>query len=228
MFIAFSKIEQAVYPTDGLQNPQTPGNDMVLIFYRTYMRAAFCNVYSKKAFGEYWNGTSNKKVSRKLWTPEMKAFYEDKITEVPKPPFVFKFTVIGWIFVLMIIGFFGYLTYDSMKPPLPKPEQYVAMEKAPAAGDVYFGHYEVYKEKGTPIGAKIGYGWFKVINVEADVYYLATSIEMHKGYQPKEQLNNVDFETEPMSPLKLSEQTGYNIRFKSADGLTEVYITDKK
>ncbi|MDX3917418.1 MULTISPECIES: hypothetical protein [Olivibacter] len=70
--------------------------------------------------------------------------------------------------------------------------------EAPAAGDIYFGHYEAYKGKGTPIGAKIGYGWFKVVKVEGEDYYLARNTEMNKGHKPKEQLNSTDFETESM------------------------------
>ena len=102
------------------------------------------------------------------------------------------------------------------------------MEKAPAAGDVYFGRYEIYKEKGNPLGMEGRFGWFKVLNVDGDTYHIATSTEMSRGHQPKEQMNSTDFETETLPAVKLSEQTGYNIRFISDDGLTEIYITDKK
>lgn len=228
MFFAISKIEQAAHHTDGLQNPKNPDNPMVLGIYRTQMRTAIFTVYSKKAYGEFWDDALGKKISRRLWSPEMKVFSAQKVADAPKPPYIFKFTIIGWIFVLLVMTAFGLIAYNSMKPPVPKPAEYVAMEKAPVAGDIFFGHYEAYKEKGTPIGAEIGYGWFKVIKVEGDDYHITKSTEMHKGYKPKEELNNIDFETESMSPLKLTEQTGYNIRFKSSDGLTEIYITDKK
>lgn len=227
MFFAISKTEQATHPADGLQNPQNPSNPMVLAVYRTLMRTAVCSVYSKKAFGEFWDGTDRKTIPKGRWTPEMKAFAKQKVAGAPRPPFIFKLTVAGWIFVLLVVAFFGFMAYNGMKPPKPKSAETVAMEKKPAAGDIYFGHFETYKQKGNPLGAKTGHGWFRIDKVTGEDFYIAKSKEMSKTHQPKEQLNSTDFEAESL-PLKLSEQTGYNIRFKSADGLTEVYITDKK
>lgn len=84
------------------------------------------------------------------------------------------------------------------------------------------------RKKGILIGAEIRFGWFKVAKVENNEYHIAKSTEMNRGYKPKEQLNNTDFEVQSMPPVKITEQTGYNISFKSDDGLTEIYITDKK
>lgn len=228
MFFIIHKIEQAVHHTDKLQNPKNPGNPMVLGVYRQRTSTAVVIIYSKQAFAEFWDDTEQKKIARRLWTPEMKAFAKQKTAEAPKPPYIFKMTIVGWIFVLFFIGFFAYLTYYSLKPPLPKPAEYVEMEKAPAEGDIYFGRYEIYKEKGNPLGMEGRFGWFKVLKVDGDVYHIAKSTEMNRSHKPKEQLNSTDFETESMSPVKLKEQTGYNIRFLSDDGLTEIYITDKK
>ncbi|HLT87902.1 MAG TPA: hypothetical protein VKZ57_09940 [Sphingobacterium sp.] len=228
MFFSISKIEQAVHHTDKLQNPKNPGNPMVLGIYRNNVKTVIYSIYTKKTFGEYWDTEENKKIPKRLWTPEMKAFYKEKALEAPKPPYLYKITIFGWLFVLFFIGVFGYLIYDSVKPPLPKSEEYVAMETPPAEGDIYFGKYEIYKEKGNPLGAEIRFGWFKVLQTDGNVYHLAKSIEMNRGHKPKEQLNSTDFETESLPPVKLKEQTGYNIRFLSEDGLTEIYITDKK
>ncbi|MFC6098831.1 hypothetical protein [Olivibacter domesticus] len=228
MFFLINKIEQGAHHADGLQNPKTPNNPMVLGVYRTLMRTAICSVYSKKAYGEFWDDVARKKISRRYWTSEMKTFATHKVAEAPKPPFIFKLTIVGWIFILLIIAFFGYLTYESVKPPLPKPAEYVAMDQAPAEGDIYFGNYEIYKEKGNPMGAEIRFGWFKVLKVDGDLYHIAKSTEMNRGHKSKEKLNSTDFETESMPLVKLKEQTGYNIRFISDDDLTEIYITDKK
>ncbi len=227
MFFAISKIEQATHHADGLQNPQNSSNPMVLAVYRTLMRTAVCSVYSKKAFGEFWDGTARKTIPKGRWTPEMKTFARQKVAEAPRPPFIFKLTVAGWIFVLLVVAFFGFMTYNNMKPPIPPSAKTAAMEKAPAAGDIFFGHFETYKEKGNPLGIKTGYGWFRVNEVTGEDFYIAKGKEMSKTHKPKDQLNSSNFETEHM-PLKLLEQTGYNLRFKSDDGLTEVYITDKK
>ncbi|WP_313261538.1 hypothetical protein [Sphingobacterium sp.] len=51
---------------------------------------------------------------------------------------------------------------------------------------------------------------------------------MSKTSKPKEQLNNSNYEIDTLPAVQLLEQTGYNIRFKSADGLTAIYISDKK
>ena len=228
MFFAIDKIEQNAHHTDLLQNPKTPGNAMVLGIYRNKIRTALYIVNTKKTYGEYWDKVENKRIPKKLWTPEMKAFYKEKALDAPKPPYIFKITVIGWIFVLLMVGIFVMLVYDAVKPPLPKPDTYVAMEQAPVAGDIYFGKYEIYKEKGNPLGAEIRFGWFKILEVEGDVYHIAKSTEMNQGHKPKEQLNSTDFEAESMPLVELKEQTGYNIRFLSDDGLTEIYITDKK
>ena len=226
MFFAIDKIEVGAFEVQ--ENPKNSGNLMILTVFRTQSRTAFFTVNSKKAFAEFWDGSERKKIAKRFWSPQMKTFAAQKIAETPKPSFIFKFTIVGWIFNLLVIAFFGYLIYDSVKPPVAKPAEYVAMEQSPVEGDIYFGHFEIYKEKGTPIGAKIGYGWFKVSKVEGGSYYLSKSTQMSQVHKPKEELNSTDFESETMTSLKLMEQTGYNLRFKSEDGLTEVYITEKK
>ncbi|MBE8715317.1 hypothetical protein [Sphingobacterium hungaricum] len=228
MFFVINKIEHAVHSNDGLHNPKNPSNPMVLGIYRTQSKTALFTVYSKKAYGEFWDEVTQKKIPRRFWIPEMKAFASQKAAEAPQPPFIFKLTVVGWIFVALMIATMGLIVYQEVKPPVPKSAIYTAMEKAPVVGDIFFGHYEKYKEKRTPIGAEIGFGWFKIVKVEGSDFYLSKSMEMSKTSKPKEQLNSSDYETETLPALQLSEQTGYNIRFKSADGLTEVYISEKK
>ena len=192
------------------------------------MRAAIISVNTKKAFGEFWDDVEQKIIPRRSWSSEMKTFAAEKIAAAPKPPFIFKLTIWGWIFVLLIVALFAYLIYDSTKPPLPQSEVAMAMEKTPAPGDIFFGNYELYKEKGNPVGAEVRFGWFKISKVEAGTYFLVKSTEMNKSYKPKEQMNSSSFETEEMPPVKITEQTGYNIRFKSDDGKATIYITDKK
>ncbi|WP_312555159.1 hypothetical protein [Empedobacter brevis] len=157
----------------------------------------------------------------------MKTFAKQKITAAPQPPFIFKFTLAGWIFVFLIFGLFGYIIYDSVKPSLPKPVEYVAMKQTPAEGDVYFGHYETYKEDGSREPGGLGFGWFKVVKVEGNVYHIVKSTQMNKGYKSKEGLNSTEFEAESI-PVTITKQQGYIINLKAADGKTELYFTDKK
>ena len=228
MFFSIRKIEQGTYYNDKLQNPKNSDNPMVLVVFRQLTRTALFSIHSKKAYGEFWDKTAQKKIARRMWTSDMKAFVQQKTTEAPKPPYIFKITVVGWLFILLTVAAIGLIIYEEVKPPAPKSIEYVAMEKAPVVGDIFFGHYEIYKEKGNPLGAEIGFGWFKITKVDGNNFYLSKSTEMSKTSKPKEQMNHTDFETGDLPVVKLSEQTGYNIRFKSVDGLTEIYITDKK
>ena len=227
MFFVINKIEQAVHPTDGLDNPKNPANPMVLGIYRTQSRTALFTVYSKKAYGEFWDDQERKKITRRYWTSEMKAFARKKITGAPKPPFIFKLTIVGWIFVAIMIFTMGLIVYQEVKPPAPKSAEYVAMEQNPVVGDIYLGRYEAFKEAGDRIASGLGFGWFKVIKVEGDVYHMAKSTEMSKNHKPKEELNSTDFETEG-TPVKITEQAGYMINMKGIDDKMEIYLTEKK
>lgn len=227
MIFSISKIEQGTYHDDTLQNPKNIGNPMTFVVFRQFTRTALFSVHSKKAYGEFWDKITQKKIARSIWTPEMKTFAREKVAETRKPPFIFKLTIFGWLFLLLVVAFFGMVIYQEAKPPVPKSAEYVAMEKAPAVGDILYGHYEIYKEKGNPIGTEIGFGWFKINKIDGDNYYLSKSTETSKTSKPKEQMNHTNFETEDLPMVQLSEQTGYNMRFKSADGLTEIYISDK-
>ncbi|MFD2556603.1 hypothetical protein [Sphingobacterium tabacisoli] len=227
MFFVINKIEQASHKTDRLQNPKNPSNPMVLGIYRTESRTALFHVYSKKAYGEFWDDTERKKIASRDWTSEMKGFANQKVAEAPKPPFIFKLTIVGWIFVALMIATMGLIIYQETKAPAPKSAEYIAMEQAPAVGDIYFGRYEAFKESGDRIASGIGFGWFKVIQVEGNVYHIARSAEMSKTHKPKEELNSTDFESEG-TPAKITEQAGYMINMKAVDGKMEIYFTEKK
>lgn len=228
MFFLVQQIEEAMYSADGLQNPKNPGNAMALGIYRTHFKTAIVKSQSKKPAGIYWDTVLNKRIANRHWTPEMKAFAQQKVSEMPKPTYFMKLTLVGWLVMMLVIAFFGYLFYDSQKPPLPKSATSIAMEQQPAVGDIYFGHYEIYQEKGAPIGAKVGFGWFKIAKVEGNNYLIATSKAMSKNAQPKAQMDSVNFEIETLPALQLKELKPYSVRFKSADGLAEVYLSDKK
>jgi len=223
MFFSLQQYEAARFAASQLQNPQSADREMTLVFVRTKMRMAVCTVNSKKAAGEFRDLNTGQVIPTRLWTTEMKTFYQTKSSQVPNPPFVFKMTILGWIAVLLIVGFLGMLIYDGAKPPLPKSAEAVAMEQPPAVGDTYFGHFEA--RQGT--GDRIGFGWFKVLKVEGDTYYIAKSTTMSKTSKPKEQLDNRNYEPEG-TPMKITEQAGYLINLKSVDQGLEIYFTDKK
>lgn len=118
---------------------------------------------------------------------------------------------------------FGMLIYKSAKPPLPKSVETIAMEQKPAVGDIYFGHFESRQSKND----RIGFGWFKVVKVEGDTYYIAKSTAMSKTSKPKEHMDSNSFEMEGI-PVKITEQAGYMINLKSPDKGVEIYFTGKK
>ncbi|MGN0003445.1 MAG: hypothetical protein ACI35V_08425 [Sphingobacterium composti] len=226
MFLSLSKIDVGTYQDTRLINPINPNNPLVLTFYRTKSHAAFFTVYSKQVEPVFWDGVTQKRISRGKWSQKMHAFVKRNINDVQKPPFIFKFTIVGWIFVLALIGFFSYLTYNGLKPAGPKSERFVAMHKNPVAGDIYFGRFEQFKTKDDRIAYKNGFGWFKVVKVDDSAYYMSKSKEMSKSALPKESLNSVDFENESV-PVLIKE-LGFQISMESVDGLLEVYLTDKK
>lgn len=227
MFFWVSQLKEAFYPANHLQNPVKKDNPMTVNIIRTQSRTAFFTINSKKSFTEYWDTIDQKKIPKKLWTSEMKDFSNQKIQETPAPSFMFKFTIVGWIFTAAIIGFFVYLIYDSVKPDAPKSAKYISMEKAPQAGDIYFGRFEAFTKPGDRIASDVGFGWFKISQVNGDTYTISKSKEMSDGYKAKEQLNNTEFETNG-TPAKITEQAGYMLNLKATDGKMEIYFTDKK
>lgn len=227
MFFILNKIEQGAHQTNGLANPKNPGNPMVFVVQRQLMRTALFSVYSKKAVGEFWDSKEQKKIASRLWSPEMKVFAKQKIEDAPAPPFILKITIVGWIFVLLVIATMGLIIYNEVKPPIPKSVEYVEMEKTPVVGDIYFGHYESFKEAGDHVASEIGFGWFKIVKVEGDVYHVAKSTQMNKAYKPKNELNSTNFE-DKSTALKITEQAGYLINMESTDDKMEIYITEKK
>ena len=120
MFFNVDKIEQEIYSVDGLQNPKDKNNPMGFGLYRTFIRTLMFRGYSKQAFGEFWDDATGKLIPRRLWTTEMKAFAREKVAGVSKPPFVFKMTIAGWIFVVLIIALFIFLAYEEFKTSIPK------------------------------------------------------------------------------------------------------------
>ncbi|KKO89232.1 hypothetical protein AAW12_24285 [Sphingobacterium sp. Ag1] len=223
MFFLLQQYEVTRFAAGHLQNPLAAEQAMVLVFLRTKMHLAVCTVNSKKEAGEFRDLPTGAVIPRRLWTAEMKVFYQEKSSEVPRPPFVFKMTILGWMASLLVVAVLCMIVYDGVKPPLAKRSETIAMEQKPAVGDIFFGHFEA------PQGAddRLGFGWFKVLKVEGDTYYIAKSKIMSKISKPKEQLDNSAFESEGV-PVKITEQAGYLINLKSADQGLEIYFTDKK
>ena len=120
MFFNVDKIEQEIYSVDGLQNPKDKNNPMGFGLYRMFIKTLMYSGYSKRAFGEFWDDTTGKIIPRRRWTAAMKAFCREKVAGASKPPFVFKMTIAGWIFVVLIIALFVFLAYEEFKTSIPK------------------------------------------------------------------------------------------------------------
>lgn len=111
---------------------------------------------------------------------------------------------------------------ENTRNAIASTAETIAMEQKPAVGDVYFGHFGARPGPGD----RLGFGWFKVLKVDGDTYYIAKSTIMSKTSKPKEQLDNSTFEAEG-TPVKITEQAGYLINLRSADQGLEIYFTDK-
>src|SRR5690606_34380503 len=106
MFYAISQIEQAVHRPEKMRNPKSPHNPTILRVCRNKVRTAFFTIYAKKAGGEFWDDTKQKKIGRRHCTSEMKVFEKQKVAKAPKPSIIFKFTIVGGIFLAFFIGLF--------------------------------------------------------------------------------------------------------------------------
>ncbi|WP_312555150.1 hypothetical protein [Empedobacter brevis] len=160
----------------------------------------------------------------------MKTFAKQKIAAASQPPFIFKFTIAGWILLLFAIGLLGYLVYDGIQAPArtKKYEQRIAEQTKINVGDIYLGRMTMYREKGVLIGSKKEFGWFKIVKKENDTYHLVKSIEMINA--PKnngESLNSTDFEKESIV-VKAIELEPYHKALASEDGLIEIALSEKK
>lgn len=226
MFISVRQLEEAAFAADHLVNPVNGNNPMVLVYYRNYTATAFFTGYTKKAGAVYLDSTTNKRISKSKWTNEMKSFALEKEKLVPAAPHTMKPTIFGYIMMLAVIGFFGYMAYDSLKPAKPIPAEYTVLLKEPKAGDMYYGRYEQ-MEPGERVARKAGFGWFKVLNNQNGNIEVALNKHMSSNHKPSKDMDQVDFE-ETGKLVKIQSQESYELKLRSEDKTLEFYFTEKK
>lgn len=229
MWIRISKIDLKQVDATHLENPKNEDKPMVLVLYQQENRTAFFVTKHRKVFAEYLETPTGKLVRRRKWSPEMKNFAQEELAKLPPQKGVFRLTVVGWIFFILALGFFGYLTYEGIQEPAKKAayQQDMAVKATVSKGDIYFGRYRIYQEKGNMIGSEGGFGWFKVVNIEGDSYHIAKSTDISKTAKPKEEMNSTDFE-DGTSAVKAKELGAYYKHFLSDDGLVEFTFDAKK
>ncbi|SEG63765.1 hypothetical protein [Sphingobacterium lactis] len=228
MFFTVSRHSEASFFADHLENPQNPGNPMVLDFQRTYSATAFFKTISKDFAVLYIDTVTNKPISKKKWTNEMRAFAEENKNQVPAAPYKIKTTIVGYIMMLFVVGLLGYLLYEEFKPNPQESalEQPSALEEAITPGSIFFGRYTV-SDPQTKAPKEAGFGWFKIVSVEGDTYQVAMGTEMSTSHQPSLQMNSTDFKTETI-PMKIKTIESYQVDLVSVDQGTEVTFTEKK
>lgn len=229
MWIRISKIDVKQLGATNLDNPVKAGSPMALALYQQEGRTAFFISMNKRVFAEYRETPAGTLIPKRKWTPEMDQFARAELAKIPTQKGVFKLTVFGWLFFLLAFGFLGYLFYEGMQAPAKREayEQRMTDQATVEAGDIYFGRYRIYKEKGNMLGSQGGFGWFKVLRIENDHYHIAKSVEISKEAKPKEQMNSTDFEPEA-TVVKAKELEAYSKQFISEDGLTEFNFNEKK
>lgn len=229
MWIRIAKVDIKQVSATHLENTRNPGSPMVLALYQQEGSTAFFISKNKKVLAEYLETPAGTRISARNWSPQMEEFAREELAKIPPQKGRFKVTVFGWVFLLFAFGLLGYLVYEGVQAParMEANQQEMTEKASVAEGDIYFGRYRVYKEKGTMLGSKGGFGWFKVVKVESDTYHIAKSIEISKNAKPKEQMNSTDFEMET-SAVKAKELEAYTKQFVSEDGLTEFNLNEKK
>jgi len=226
MFIRIQRIEEASFAADQLQNPVNPNNVMVLGFYRNYVATAINSGYSKKAAPIYWDTITGKTISRRKWSPEMKSYADECLKQVRPAPYKFKLTIFGYILLLAVIGLFGYLIYDTVKPNPYAVESSSKLMEPMQGGDLYFGRYTEI-DSATKIGKGAGFGWFKIVDAGEGSLLISKSVEMSSSHKPSDKMNSDNFEPDPIS-MKMILQESYPINLVSEDGTLEVSLTEKK
>lgn len=232
MWIRISEISVKKMDANHLENPKNPGSPMALNLFQREYRTAFYISKNKKLYPQYLETPSGTPIPTRKWTDKMKDFAQTEIEKMPLQKGLFKMTIFGWLFFLFAFGTLGYLIYDGVQAPakMKKHQEMLVQKETISVGDIFFGHYEVYKKNetsGIRITSGIGFGWFKVVKIENDIYYLAKGKEMSKSHKPGDQLNSTDFETET-TPSKIKENEAYSKRLISNDGNTEFYFLGEK
>src|SRR3546814_5685745 len=94
---------------------------------------------------------------------------------------------------LFAFALIGYAVYETDTLPAQKKayQQKMAQKATVREGDIYFGRYRIYKEKGNMLGSEGGFGGFKVVRIENGTYHIAKSVEMSNTAKPKEELNKI-------------------------------------
>lgn len=229
MWFTIAEIEIKQVSAAHVPPPRAISEPMVLRLYQQEATSAFFVSRNKKIFTEYRPASGGKALPKLKWSSEMNEFAQDELAKIPPTKSLFKVTVLGWFFLLFAFGILGYLSYQSLQAPAKHKafEQKMAKSASVAVGDIYFGNYRRYKEKGNMLGSEGGFGWFKVTKIESDTYHIAKSTEISKTAKPKEQMNSTDFETQA-SPVKAKELEAYTKHFLSEEGLLEFNLFEQK
>lgn len=229
MWIRITKIGIKQIDASHLENPKKPGSPMTLNLYQLESRAVFFVVKSKKAIAKYLETSTGTRIPKRKWSPQMEELARNESAKVTLLKGGFKITLLGWPVLLLAIYLIGYAIYETVTLPVRKEayKQEMAASATVHEGDIYFGNYRFYKEKGNFVGSKGGFGWFKVVSIENDTYHIARSVEMSDTAKPKEAMNSTDFEEET-SAVKAKELEAYTKQFISEDGLIEFTAQEKK
>lgn len=229
MWIRITDISVKQVSATHLENPRNPGSPMMLNLFQRESRMAFAVSKNKKLFTEYLEPPAGTHIPKRKWSPQMEAFAREELAKMPLQKGGFRLTVFGWVFFLFAFGLLGYIVYQGSQEPAKQAayQQEMAEKATLAEGDIYFGRYRIYKEKGNMLGSEGGFGWFKVVKIENDTYFVARSTEISDTAKPKEQMNSTDFEQET-TPVKAKELEAYSKQLLSEDGLTEFNFSEKK
>jgi len=229
MWIKITKIIINKVDAIHLDNPRNSENPMELILFQQEASTAFFISRNKKVLAEYYEKLTSRPIAKRKWNPEMHRFVQQELSKLPVHKGLFKITIIGWLFLLLAFGLLGYLAYEGLQEPIKREayEQKMTEKSAVAVGDIYFGNYRFYKEKGNMLGSVGGFGWFKVVAIDQGVYRIAKSKEISKQAKPKEQMNSREFEVETSAVIAKNHEA-YNKQFVSQDGLIEFNFEEKQ
>jgi len=224
MFFRVDTIKLQSMRVEQLRNPANLGQPMELSFIHTEMATALMVVTSNKVVGEFRDLSTNRKIPKRRWSPEMAALYEEQLKALPPVKKKLKVTVIGYVFLALFVYVIG-MSINSIRKDfanIQKPKLTEPVKK----GDLYFGRFA----ELTPEGSRLreGHAWFKVDDIQGDVYLIRLGKDISKEYVRDEKtLSSASFGKE-VYRTTIRSQKDYEIDFRTDGSQMSFWANAKK
>ena len=122
MWISITDISVKQVDASHLRSPVGPDNQMILNLFQREGRSAFWVTQNKRVYPRYLDAATGKIISKSKWTDQMQSFAQRELANLPPQKGRFKITVVGWIFLLLVIGTLGFIIKQEFQAPAKKQQ----------------------------------------------------------------------------------------------------------